>query len=105
MKILEIRDNKGYFRLSEEEKWKQIDKIDKVGLLALLDTFLASDVEMDEPDDTKLQNQAQQIIYKSIYEKLSSLQENKGKFKDESDRKYLKEIQKYSQGALEEEEE
>ena len=57
---------------------------------------------MDPPDEKKLQNQAQQIVYKSIFDKLSSLQENKSKFKDESDRKYLKEIQKYSEGASDE---
>jgi hypothetical protein len=54
---------------------------------------------MDPPDENKLQNQAQQIIYKSIFDKLSSLQENKSKFKDESDRKYLSALQKYSVSA------
>jgi hypothetical protein len=99
MKILEIRDNKGFFRTSANGKWKEIDTIDKNCLMALLNAFLASDVEMDPPDEKKLQNQAQQIIYKSIFDKFSSLQENKSKFKDEGDRKYLKAIQKYSEGA------
>lgn len=98
MKILEIRDNQGFFRASEKGEWKEIDAIDKDGLMALLDAFLGSEVEMDPPDEKKLQNQAQQIVYKSIFDKLSSLQENKSKFKDESDRKYLREIQKYSEG-------
>ena len=98
MKILEIKENKGFFRRSSKDKWKEIDAIDKDDLLALLDTFLGSAVEMDLPDDTKLQNQAQQIIYKSIFDKFSSLQKNKSKFKDESDRRYLKEMQKYSDG-------
>lgn len=99
MKILEIRDNKGFFRISAKDGWKEIDAIDKDGLMALLDVFLAKDVEMDPPDDQNLHNQAQQIIYKSIFDKLTSLQKNKSKFKDESDRKYLKEVQKYSEGA------
>jgi hypothetical protein len=98
MKILEIRDNKGFFRASAKEKWKEIDAIDKEGLMALLDALLQAEVEMDPPDASRLQNQAQQIIYRSIFDKLSDLQENKGKFKDESDRKYLKAIQKYSAG-------
>lgn len=97
MKILETKDNKGFFRTSANAKWKEIDAIDKEGLMALLETFLTADVEMDPPDDKALQNQAQLIIYKSIYDKLSNLQENKSKFKDESDRKYLKAIQKYSE--------
>jgi hypothetical protein len=99
MKILEIRENKGFFRRSAKDAWKEIDAIDKDDLMALLDAFLGAEVEMDPPDDTKLQNQAQQIIYKSIFDKLNSLQKNKSKFKDESDRKYLKEIQRYSDGA------
>jgi hypothetical protein len=99
MKILEIRDNKGFFRTSAKAKWKEIDAIDKGGLMALLETFLTADVEMDPPDENVLQNQAQLIIYKSIFDKFSSLQENKSKFKDESDRKYLRAIQKYSEAA------
>jgi hypothetical protein len=95
-KILEIRDNKGFFRVSVKEKWKEIDSIDREALLSLLETFLKSEVDMDPPDDKKLPNQAQQIIYKSVFSKLSSLQDNKSKFKDESDRKYLKEIEKYT---------
>ena len=96
MKILEIRDSKGYYRTSNEAGWEEIDTIDKDGLMALLDHFLLNEVEMDPPDQDKLQNQAQQIVYKSIFDKLDALRENKSKFKDESDRKYLKEIQKYS---------
>jgi len=103
MKILRIDDNKGFFRVSAEDEWKEIDAIGKEDLMALLDTFLASEVEMDSLDEQKLQNQAQQIIYKSIFDKLSSLQENKSKFKDESDRKYLKEIKKYSEGSANDE--
>ena len=97
MKILEIRDNKGFVRTSAKAKWKEIDAIDKDGLMALLETFLTTDVEMDLPDENVLHNQAQLIIYKSIFDKFSSLQKNKSKFKDESDRKYLRAIQQYSE--------
>jgi hypothetical protein len=96
MKILKIDDNKGFYRVSAESEWAEIDSINKEDLMALLDAFLESDVEMDSPDDEELQNQAQRIIYKSIFEKLSNLLEDKNKFKDESDRKYQKEIKKYS---------
>lgn len=98
MKILKIEDSKGYFRTSAEAEWKEIDTIDKGGLMALLDTFLESDAEMDSPDENEIRNPAQQIVYRSIFEKLSNLSENKKKFKDESDRKYLKEMKKYSDG-------
>lgn len=96
MKILKIENGKGYFRTSNSDDWKTIDEIDKDGLMKLLDRFLGSDVEMDDIDEKSLSNQAQQIIYRSISEKLSNLKENKSKFKDESDRTYLDAIQKYS---------
>ena len=97
MKILKIEDNNGYFRVSDSDKWRAIDEIDKDELMNLLDCFLNSDVEMDDIEEESLSNQAQQIIYRSIFEKLNNLKENKSKFKDESERTYLSEIQKYSQ--------
>ncbi len=99
MKILKIENGKGFFRISAEAEWQEIDTIDKEGLIVLLDAFLTSDAEMDFPEENDIQNQAQQIVYKSIFEKLSNLSDNKKKFKDESDRKFLKETRKYSDGA------
>lgn len=97
MKILKVKDNNGYFRVSDSDKWRPIDEIDKDELMNLLDCFLNSDVEMDDIEEKSLSNQAQRIIYRSIFEKLNNLKENKSKFKDESERMYLSEIQKYSQ--------
>jgi hypothetical protein len=103
MKILEIKDNRAYFRAAADQPWQEIDSIDREGLLRLLDVLLTSDVEMDLPDEKKLSNQAQQIIYKSIFEKFNSLRENKSRFKDDSDRKYLRAIEKYSGSTINEE--
>ncbi len=97
MKILKIEGGNGYFRISDNDDWKPIDEIDKDGLMKLLNRFLASDIEMDNYDEKSLSNQAQQIIYKSISEKFSNLQENKSNFKDVSDRMYLSAIHKYQQ--------
>ena len=55
-----------------------------------------SDVEIDDINEKGISNQAQQIIYKSVFEKLNSLKANKSKFKDEADRAYLDSIEKYS---------
>ncbi|MES9874703.1 MAG: hypothetical protein ABW146_16475 [Candidatus Sedimenticola sp. 6PFRAG7] len=96
MKILRIDDNSGYFRFSDKDEWKPIDEIDKDGLMKLLNVYLSKDVEMDNIDEKSLANQAQQIIYKSIFAKLDGLKESKSKFKDESDRTYLTAIEKYS---------
>ncbi len=97
MKILRIENGNGWFRTSENSEWKEVDKIDKDGLLELLNCFLDSEIDMDVFDEEKLSNAAQQIVYRSVYEKLNALAENKGKFKDESDRKYQDAIEKYSQ--------
>ncbi len=96
MKILKIENGKGYFN-SIEDNWELIDKIDKDSLMKLLDKFIKFEIELDEYNPEKISHQAHQIIYKSIYDKFKSLQGNKSKFKDESDRTYLSAIQKYQQ--------
>jgi hypothetical protein len=95
MKILKIENNKGYFLCSDSNEWNQIDQIDKSGMMKLLNYYLNNDVEMDEYKEEDIGNQAQQIIYKSIYNKMNDLNSNKNKFKDESERKYLDKMQKY----------
>ena len=96
MKVLKIEQGKGHFQIPDKADWRPISEIEKTSLMDLLNYFLENDVEMDEVDEEKLTNQAHLIIYKSIYDKLNTLSENKKKFKDESDRTYLEEIQKYS---------
>lgn len=96
MKILKIENGNGFFFSSKDKKWRPIDTIDKDGLMLLLNSFLENEVEMDLMDDVNLSNQAHRIIYKSIFEKLSTLTENKRKFTDESERMYLDEMRKYS---------
>ena len=97
MKILKIENGCGYFLRLGKEEWKAIDEIDKDELFSLLNVFLDHDVEMVEPDESALTNQAHLIIYRSIFEKLNTLADNKSKFRDESERMYLDEIRKYSQ--------
>ncbi|MBU1862495.1 MAG: hypothetical protein KKH94_02385 [Candidatus Omnitrophica bacterium] len=94
MKILKIEDNKGLFSF-DGSKWTPIDEMDKEHLMNLVNLVLTSSIEMDEYNETNIGNQAHQIIYKSIYEKFITLQSNKEKFKDESERTYLEAIEKY----------
>ena len=96
MKILEIKENKGFFSV-DGEHWVMIDNIDKETLMKLVNLVLTSPVDMDKYDEKIVGNQAHQIIYKSVYEKLIVLQANKDKFKDESDRLYLEAIKKYQE--------
>lgn len=94
MKVLKIDKSQGYYSVTGS-KYETIDKIDKEGLLKLADLALEDNFEIDEYDETKLQNQAHQIIYKSISEKLLELNLRKDEFKDESERLFLEEHEKY----------
>ena len=86
---------KGYFYCSNTHDWKPIDQIDKDGLMRLLNDYLGKDVEVDEYAENLIGNQAQQIIYRSISEKIGTLNTNKNRFKDESERLYLDALIKY----------
>lgn len=94
MKLLKIEKNQGYF-LNENQKYLPLDKITKEGLLKLVDLALEDDAEYDTFDEDQIKNQAHQIIYKSIYAKLSALSDEKEVFIDESKRLFLKEYEKY----------
>lgn len=96
MRILKIEDNKGYFSL-DGKKWNPIDEINKDSLLSLVDISLSEDFEMDDFDKAKLGNQAHQVIYSNIFNKLSELRSIKNKFNDKIESLYKEAIEKYSQ--------
>ena len=95
MKLLMIGDNQGYFLSEDGEGFTTIDRISKEDLLRLVELTLTEDVELDEYDEETIRNQAHQILYRSIFEKLNGLQDRKQEFKDESERLYLTEYEKY----------
>lgn len=94
MKLLKIKDHQGFYSV-DGESFAPINKIDKNDLLKLVDQALEDDATYDEYSEELLKNQAHQIIYKSIYEKLKALSDSKDEFIDESERLYLKEYEKY----------
>ena len=95
MKLLKIEKNLGYY-LDEKGKFTPLDKITKDDILRLVNLTLSDDkVRFDEYSDKNLKNQAHQIIYKSIFEKLKGLKDRKQEFVDESERLYLTAYQKY----------
>ncbi|RJE81996.1 hypothetical protein [Paracoccus onubensis] len=96
MKILKIEGGCGYFWVAASDEWRKIDEIDKHELLSLLNLFLDGDVQMDSPEENSLPNEVHKIIYSHIFQKLSSLSESKSSFKDDSERLYFDEINKYS---------
>ncbi|WP_125561440.1 hypothetical protein [Pseudoalteromonas rubra] len=94
MKALKIDNCQGYF-LTKEGKYESIDKLDKNVLLSLVNMALEDGFEIDIFDEEQLRNQAHQIIYKSISEKLRDLHQRRQQFRDESENMYLDEYEKY----------
>jgi len=95
MKLLRISENVGQF-LAGNGDYSPIDKIDKDDLLRLVGRTLDDDeIELDAYDDQAIKNQAHQVIYKSIFQKLTDLRKRRQEFIDESARLFLDEYERY----------
>lgn len=95
MKLLKIDANQGHFR-DASGTYKPIDKIAKEDLLQLVTwTLDEKEVDFDAYDENAMKNQAHQIVYKSVLQKLQNLRSRKQEFIDESERLFLKEYEKY----------
>lgn len=95
MKLLKINENLGQF-LDANGDYSPIDKIGKDDLLQLVDRTLDDDdAELDAYDDQAIKNQAHQVIYKSVFQKLSDLRKRRQEFIDESARLFLDEYERY----------
>jgi len=98
MKALKIENHQGHF-LKDAGEYETVDKIDKAILLRLVNLALEDDFDIDAYDEELLRNKAHQIIYKSISEKLNDLHLKRNQFRDESERLYLDEYEKYKDQA------
>lgn len=95
MKLLRISEHVGQF-LAGNGDYSPIDKIGKDDLLRLVDRTLVEDeVELDAYDVQAIKNQAHQVIYKSIFQKLTDLRTRRKEFTDESARLFLDEYERY----------
>lgn len=94
MKALKIENNQGYF-LTVDDSYQPLDKIDKSALLILVNNALEDNFEIDEYSEETLKNQAHQVIYKSISDKLKDINGKRKVFRDESERLYQDEYEKY----------
>jgi hypothetical protein len=73
-----------------------IDKITKEDLLRLVGQVLEEDsADLDEFDVDSIKNQAHQVIYKSVSQKLNDLRKRRTEFLDESARLFLDEYERY----------
>lgn len=94
MKILIIKGSNGHFS-TDGEDFISIDKLDKGGLLKLVDLALTNEVEMDEYDPEMLKNEAHRIIYRSVHSKLQELAGRKSEFFDKSEREFYELYEDY----------
>lgn len=94
MRYLKIKNSKGYYWDGSE--CQEIDKINKEGLLVLLNAAETDDFEMDPYDENLLGNKAHQVIYQNIYLKFKQFLDEKDQFKTEVDNLYKDAISKYS---------
>lgn len=95
MKLLKVNDSLGHY-LDDKGMYCPIDKIGKEDLLRLVNWTLHEEVvEFDDYNENIIKNQAHQIIYKSILQKLQSLLDRKQEFIDESARLFLEDYEKY----------
>ena len=98
MKLLSINESIGQF-LTADGDYALIDRITKDDLLRLVDHILDDEAtELDAYDDQLIKNQAHQVIYKSVYQKLVELKGRRQEFIDESARLFLEDYEKYRQG-------
>jgi hypothetical protein len=99
MKLLKIENDKGHF-LKAENEYIPVDQLSKDDLLKLVSLTLEEEVEFDDYDGDAIKNQAHQIIYKNVFEKLSALHARKDEFFDESERLYLADYERYKEESL-----
>lgn len=93
MKYLKIENNKGFYW--DGKAYQEIDKINKDGLLFLLDSAEKDDFAIDSYREDLLANKAHQVIYENIHSKFEQFLSDKNQFKTEVDRLYKEAVDKY----------
>lgn len=93
MKYLKIENNKGFYW--DGNAYQEIDKINKDGLLSLLNSAEADDFELDAYHEDLLANKAHQVIYENIHSKFEQFLKDKDQFKTEVESLYKNAISKY----------
>ncbi len=94
MKYLKIENNKGFYWDGKE--YQEIDKIDKNGLLVLLNAAETDSFELDSYDEKLLANKAHQVIYENVHAKFGQLLTDKDQFNTEVANLYNEAVGKYS---------
>ena len=97
MNYTKIDKSSVFFRLNEVMDWKPISDIEGDDLITLLEKALEEDeFELIEYNNELIKNEAHNIIYKSIYEKISEIRNDRENILDEHLQRYSEVIDKYS---------
>lgn len=93
MKVLKIKDGRGYFNRNNEDF--SIDEITSDDILSLLDCA-CSDVEFEMDDNfDNLKNEAHKIIYQNLYEQFKIFLNDRLQFKNKCDNLFSEALNKY----------
>ena len=96
MIYLKIENNVGKFY--KDGTYETIDKMANDDLWRLANAVMKdADFQMNVYDEALLPNKAHRIIYKHVYELLTSLQERKEQYKNESELMYKTAYDAYKQ--------
>lgn len=96
MIYLKIENNVGKFY--KDGTYETIDKMANDDLWCLANAVMKDDdFQMNVYDEALLPNKAHRIIYKHVYELLTSLQERKEQYKNESELMYKTAYDAYKQ--------
>ena len=96
MKVLKIENSKGFYYSTKTKQYVEIDKIDRDALLEVVEYIMNNnDDEFDAYSDGTIANKAQDIVYKSIYEKLKELKDKKETIINDIDSKYKNAFEEY----------
>ena len=96
MNYLKTEHNVGMFY--KDGTYVTIDKMANEDLWRLANAVMNDDdFQMDAYNEALLPNKAHQIIYKHVYELLTSLQERKEQYKNESELMYKTAYEAYKQ--------
>ena len=96
MIYLKIENNVGKFY--KDGTYETIDKLANDDLWRLANSVMNDDdFQMNVYDEALLPNKAHRIIYKHVYELLTSLQERKEQYKNESELMYKTAYDAYKQ--------
>lgn len=97
MNYTKIDKSSVYFRLNEGMDWKPISDIQGDDLITLLKKALdEEEFELAEYNNDLINNEAHNIIYKSIHEKISEIRNDRENILDEHLQRYNEVIDKYS---------